>query len=192
MGDGPGEIVLRPVVADDVPTRAILCTGASDPIRLTRAARLGPEVVFGKPIEFEEVVRVCESAELGVHQGLLHDCPSESSRIPHSGLAKSYHPILRSSPGKCRVPGEDVDRAPLLRIHRGLDLDETTHRPEPQVCDVAAALLRLAPEDRRAFILPLIAMLKRVAVDEERHRADRDLIAHPARTAVGRIGRLAR
>ena len=34
-------------------------------------------------------------------------------------------------------------------------------------------------------------MLERVAADEERHQADLDLIAHPARTA-GRIGRLAR
>ena len=71
-------------------------------------------------------------------------------------------------------------------------LDETPRRPEPQVSDVAARLLRLAPDDRRAFIPSLIAMLERVAADEERHRADRDLIAHPARTAAGRIGRLAR
>ena len=95
-------------------------------------------------------------------------------------------------PGESHVTGEDVDRPPLLRIHRGADLDETPHRPEPHVCDVAAALLRLAPDDRRAFIPSLIAMLERVAADEERHRADRDLIAHPARTAAGRIGRLAR
>ena len=71
-------------------------------------------------------------------------------------------------------------------------MDETPRRPEPQVCDVVAALLRLAPNDRRAFIPSLIAMLERVAADQERHRADRDLIVHPARTAAGRIGRLAR
>ena len=71
-------------------------------------------------------------------------------------------------------------------------MDETPRRPEPQVCDVVTALLRLAPDDRRAFIPSLIAMLERVAADEERHWADRDLIAHPARTAAGRIGRLAR
>ena len=66
LGDGPGETVLRQVVADDVPTRVILCTGESDSIRLARAARLGPEAVFGKPIDFEEIVRACESAETGV------------------------------------------------------------------------------------------------------------------------------
>ena len=71
-------------------------------------------------------------------------------------------------------------------------MDETPPRPEPPVCEVAAALLRLPPDDRRAFIPSLIAMLERVAVDEERYRADQDLIAHPARPATGRIGRLAR
>jgi hypothetical protein len=71
-------------------------------------------------------------------------------------------------------------------------LDETLRRPEPPVCDVAAALLRLPPDDRRLFIPPLIAMLERVVAEEERYRADRDLIVHPARIAAGRNGRLAR
>ena len=71
-------------------------------------------------------------------------------------------------------------------------MDDTSRRSEPQVCNVAAALLRLAPDDRRAFIPSLIAMLERVAADQERHRADRDLIAAPTRTAAGRIGPLAR
>jgi hypothetical protein len=35
------------------------------------------------------------------------------------------------------------------------------------VCDVAAALLRLAPDDRRAFIGPLIALIERVVADGE-------------------------
>jgi hypothetical protein len=60
------------------------------------------------------------------------------------------------------------------------------------VCDVAAALLRLAPDDRQTFIPSLIALLERVVADEERDRAERDRIADPARTAAGRIGRLAR
>ena len=65
LGDGPGETVLRQVVDDNLPTRVILCTGASDPVRLARAARLGPEAIFGKPIDVEEVVRACEPAEAG-------------------------------------------------------------------------------------------------------------------------------
>jgi ActR/RegA family two-component response regulator len=66
-GDGAGETMLRQVLADDVPTRVILCKRASDPIRLARAARLGPEAFFGKPIDLEKVVRACESAEIGVY-----------------------------------------------------------------------------------------------------------------------------
>ena len=71
-------------------------------------------------------------------------------------------------PGESHVTGEDVDRPPLLRIHQRPNLNETPRRPEPQVCDLAAALLRLPPNDRRAFIPSLIAMLERVAADGER------------------------
>jgi ActR/RegA family two-component response regulator len=62
LGDDPGEAVLRQVVEENLPTRVLLCTGASDPVRLARAARLGPEAVFGKPFDVEEVVRACEAA----------------------------------------------------------------------------------------------------------------------------------
>jgi ActR/RegA family two-component response regulator len=63
LGDEPGETVLRQVLDENLPTRVLLCTGASDPIRLARAARLGPEAVFGKPIDLDEVVRACEAAD---------------------------------------------------------------------------------------------------------------------------------
>ena len=65
LGDAPGETVLRQVAEDNLPTRVVLCTGASDPVRLARAARLGPDAIFGKPIDVEEVVRACETAEAG-------------------------------------------------------------------------------------------------------------------------------
>jgi hypothetical protein len=71
-------------------------------------------------------------------------------------------------------------------------LDETPRRSDLRVCDVAAALLRLAPNDRHAFIPSLIVILERVVADEERHRADRELMARPAHIAAGRNGRLAR
>ena len=64
LSDGPGEAILRQVVEEHLPTRVLLCTGASDPVRLARATRLGPEAVFGKPIDLEEVVRACEAAAL--------------------------------------------------------------------------------------------------------------------------------
>jgi ActR/RegA family two-component response regulator len=66
LDDAPGETVLRTVADENLPTRVVLCTAASDPVRLARAARLGPEAVFGKPIDIEEVVLACEPAESGV------------------------------------------------------------------------------------------------------------------------------
>jgi ActR/RegA family two-component response regulator len=63
LGDGPREMLLRQVVDDDLPTRVILCTGASDPIRQVRAARLPPEAVFGKPVDIEEVLGACEATQ---------------------------------------------------------------------------------------------------------------------------------
>jgi CheY-like chemotaxis protein len=65
LDDAPGETLLRQVADDNLPTRVVLCTAASDPVRLARAARLGPEAVLGKPIDVEEVVRACEPAEAG-------------------------------------------------------------------------------------------------------------------------------
>jgi len=63
LDDGPGEAVLRQIVEENLPTRVLLCTGASDPVRLARAARLGAEAVFSKPVDVDEVVRACEAAE---------------------------------------------------------------------------------------------------------------------------------
>src|SRR5262249_16171801 len=63
LADGPGETVLRHVPHDNPHPPLILCTGTSGPVRLARAARLGPEAVFGKPVDVEEVVRACEAAE---------------------------------------------------------------------------------------------------------------------------------
>jgi hypothetical protein len=60
------------------------------------------------------------------------------------------------------------------------------------VRDVAAALLHLAPSDRRAFIGPLIAMIERVVADGEHHTADGLMMPFPARASTRRIGRLVR
>jgi ActR/RegA family two-component response regulator len=64
LGGDPGEAILRQVFEDQLPSRVILCTGASDAVRLARAARLGPEAAFGKPIDIDEVLWACEPAEL--------------------------------------------------------------------------------------------------------------------------------
>jgi hypothetical protein len=57
------------------------------------------------------------------------------------------------------------------------------------VYDVAGILLRLVPDDRRAFIPSLIAMLERVAAEEELYRAEPKRVDSPACVAAGRIGR---
>jgi ActR/RegA family two-component response regulator len=63
LGDGPGEAILRLVLEENLPTRVLLCTGTSDAVRLARAARLGAETVFCKPIDVDDVVRALEEAE---------------------------------------------------------------------------------------------------------------------------------
>jgi ActR/RegA family two-component response regulator len=60
LNDGPGEAVLRQIVEENLPTRVLLCTGSSDPVRLARAVRLGAEAAFAKPVDVEEVLRACE------------------------------------------------------------------------------------------------------------------------------------
>jgi hypothetical protein len=64
--------------------------------------------------------------------------------------------------------------------------------PEPQVRDVAAALLRLAAPDRRAAIGALIALIERVVAGEEPQRSDRGTTPDPARASPRRIGRVTR
>jgi hypothetical protein len=44
-------------------------------------------------------------------------------------------------------------------------VDELIRRRDPRVQDVAAALLRMHPADRRPFIRPLIALIMRAAAE---------------------------
>lgn len=59
--------------------------------------------------------------------------------------------------------------------------------PEPQVRDVAAALLNLAPPARRTAIGPLIAMIERVVANEDRDRAGGDSLPDRSHSSQGRI-----
>jgi two-component system response regulator RegA len=65
LRDGPGEAVLRQVVDEELPTRVVLYTGATDPARLSRATRLGPAAVLSKSTDLEEVERACQAAKAG-------------------------------------------------------------------------------------------------------------------------------
>ena len=71
-------------------------------------------------------------------------------------------------------------------------MNEPLGGPEPQVRDVAAALLNQAPPDRRAAINPLIAMLEHIVAGGELHQADRGVIPDPSHASPRRIGRVAR
>jgi hypothetical protein len=64
--------------------------------------------------------------------------------------------------------------------------------PEPQVGDVAAALLNLASSDRRLAMGPLIAMIESVLADGQLHRADRGMIFDLASAPRRRTGRVTR
>ena len=88
--------------------------------------------------------------------------------------------------------GTEVYRPPLSDTHREETVDERFRRPDAQVQDVAAALLHLAPADRRVFIGPLIAMIERVATDGELPPADRSMIPDPVCSSRRRIIRLSR
>jgi hypothetical protein len=55
-------------------------------------------------------------------------------------------------------------RSPSPR-HRGPTVDESIRRRDPRVKDLAVALLRKHPADRQPLILPLLALILRVAAD---------------------------
>jgi hypothetical protein len=87
----------------------------------------------------------------------------------------------------------EVDCPPLPGgSHRGPTVDDILRRPESHVWNVSAALLRMTPSDRRAFIGPLIALIDRIAADGGYRPTDRPLIPVSSRPARRRIGRIHR
>ena len=66
---------------------------------------------------------------------------------------------------KRHTMGIEARRLQPTGCHRGPTVDERIRRPDPRVQEVAAALLRMDPSDRQAFIRPLIASIMRVAAD---------------------------
>jgi two-component system response regulator RegA len=61
LPDGDGETVLRRVRDDGLPTRVVVTTATGDEARLERLWRLEPDAVLRKPIDVDEVCRVCET-----------------------------------------------------------------------------------------------------------------------------------
>ena len=51
LPDAGGEVLLRKIREDRMPTRVAVCTGTHDPVRLRAVASLGPDALLKKPIE---------------------------------------------------------------------------------------------------------------------------------------------
>jgi hypothetical protein len=66
---------------------------------------------------------------------------------------------------KCHTMGIEARRLRPTGCHRGPTVDESIRSPDPRVQDVAAALLRMGPSDRQAFVRPLVALILRAAAD---------------------------
>ena len=77
---------------------------------------------------------------------------------------KSVGPYDRRH-SKCHTMGIEARRLQPTGCHRGPTVIEGIRRPDPRVQDVAAALRRMDPSDRQAFVRPLIALILRVAAD---------------------------
>src|SRR5262249_32680856 len=60
LPDGGGEEILRKVREEKLPIKVAVCTGMNDPVRLALVKGMDPEALFRKPLDFDEVCRVCE------------------------------------------------------------------------------------------------------------------------------------
>lgn len=61
LPDGEGEMVLRRVRDGRLRTRVVVTTATADEARLERVRRLGADAILRKPIDVDEVCRLCES-----------------------------------------------------------------------------------------------------------------------------------
>jgi hypothetical protein len=80
--------------------------------------------------------------------------------LPRSSVRPYDHRL-----SKRHTMGIEARRLQPTGCHRGPTVDERVRKPDPRVQDVSAALLRMDPGDRRAFIRPLLALIMRVAAD---------------------------
>jgi CheY-like chemotaxis protein len=60
LPDGDGAKVLRYVRESGLPTRVVVATAVVEPGRLDAVDELGPDAVVMKPVDIDEVSRVCE------------------------------------------------------------------------------------------------------------------------------------
>jgi DNA-binding NarL/FixJ family response regulator len=59
LPDGNGEAVLLQIRRSGMPIPVVVMTGVSDPVLLSRVRTLRPELLIGKPIDPDVIVRLC-------------------------------------------------------------------------------------------------------------------------------------
>jgi len=62
LPDGDGETVLRRVRDAGLQTRVVVTSATGDEARLEQVRQMGPAAVLQKPVDVEEICRVCETA----------------------------------------------------------------------------------------------------------------------------------
>ena len=103
--------------------------------------------------------------DLVCRRPVTHDFFFFSSSNPHHRLAAQFRPPYDHRLSKRHTLGIEARRLQPTGCLRGPSVDERIRRPDPRVQDVTAALLRMDPSDRQAFIRPLLALILRVAAE---------------------------
>jgi len=83
LPDGSGEVLLRKVREDRLPTRVVINTGMNDPARLNAVSDLNPEAILLKPLDSWGLRTICERMPLRVsckdsRQKTVQDLPSST------------------------------------------------------------------------------------------------------------------
>src|SRR5262245_2475856 len=63
LADGDGAEILRHVRDAGIPSRVAIISGRLDDDRLTALAPLKPDLVFHKPVSFDDLLRACGGAD---------------------------------------------------------------------------------------------------------------------------------
>ena len=59
LPDGNGEEILSKIRTDGLKTRVAVCTGAQDPVSLSRVRSMNPNGLLRKPVDLDELECVC-------------------------------------------------------------------------------------------------------------------------------------
>jgi DNA-binding NarL/FixJ family response regulator len=65
LPDGGGEVILKKVREEGLPTRVAVCTGTNDADRIGAVAALRPEALLQKPIDIRDLFAACDGREGG-------------------------------------------------------------------------------------------------------------------------------